>query len=117
MAAADRPARWPLSSCALTDFATDLAEDAAVDAEPVAPSKATVWRVVTEIDPVAADAMIGAWPLERAGQNSPSDAAGTHGGSDEIAIGTAVGIAVDGNTLRGAKDDPAGVPASVARAS
>lgn len=68
--------------------------------DPVAPSKATVWRVMTEIDPVTADAMIGAWLLERAGQNNPTGPAGTRDGSDD----GAVGIAVDGKTLRGAKD-------------
>jgi hypothetical protein len=30
------------------------------------PSKATLWRVVTEIDPAQVDAVIGAWLLERA---------------------------------------------------
>lgn len=69
-------------------------------ADPVAPSKATLWRVVTEIDPVAADAVIGAWLLERAGQDGAADADGSRGGSDEFAVG----IAVDGKTLRGAKD-------------
>jgi predicted transposase YbfD/YdcC len=166
MAAADRPATWPLSSCALVDLAEDGAVDvepAALDlvdrfarlddprqarwvehplpavlalcaaavvagmasftaiagwvtdvptdllnrlyircgkADPVAPSKATLWRVVTEINPVAADAVIGAWLLERAGQDHPADADGSRGGSDELAVG----IAVDGKTLRGAKD-------------
>lgn len=68
--------------------------------DPVAPSKATVWRVMTEIDPVTADAMIGAWLLERAGQNNATSPAGSRDGSDD----SAVGIAVDGKTLRGAKD-------------
>jgi hypothetical protein len=33
---------------------------------PVPPSKATIWRVLTEVDAAAVDAAIGAWPADRA---------------------------------------------------
>lgn len=61
----------------------------------LAPSKATLWRVVTEIDAAAADAMIGAWLLQRAARQTSLDA---DKGSEVSEI------AVDGKTLRGAKD-------------
>lgn len=57
---------------------------------PRAPSKSTIWRVVTEIDPVAADAVIGMWLLERTGHDDRATPAGE--------------LALDGKTLRGAKD-------------
>jgi hypothetical protein len=48
------------------------------DMLPPAPSKSTIWRLVTEIDPSHADAAIGAWLLERAektsvGKEKPAD--------------------------------------------
>ena len=66
-----------------------------------APSKATLWRVVTEIDAAQADAVIGAWLLERAGHlGHDTDSVDTDG-VDEVAVE----VAVDGKTLRGARDD------------
>jgi predicted transposase YbfD/YdcC len=64
-----------------------------------APSKATLWRVVTEIDPAQADAVIGAWLLERAhrlGHQGHPPTGDTAAGLGEVAV--------DGKTLRGAKD-------------
>jgi hypothetical protein len=62
-----------------------------------APSKATIWRVITGADAVVVDAVIGAW---LAGQAATRDAAhGWEGDSPE-----SVAIAVDGKTVRGATD-------------
>jgi predicted transposase YbfD/YdcC len=65
------------------------------DKNTAVPSKATLWRVVTEIDAASADAAIGAWLLQRAAQQTSPDADSV----SEISE-----IAVDGKTLRGAKD-------------
>ncbi len=58
-----------------------------------APSKATIWRVVTGADAAAVDAVIGAW-LARQSAAHESD-------TDPSAL---VAIAVDGKTVRGATD-------------
>jgi predicted transposase YbfD/YdcC len=58
-----------------------------------APSKATIWRVVTGADAAAVDAVIGAW-LARQSAARSSD-------TDPSAL---VAIAVDGKTVRGATD-------------
>jgi predicted transposase YbfD/YdcC len=58
-----------------------------------APSKATIWRVVTGADATAVDAVIGAW-LARQSAARESD-------TDPSAL---VAIAVDGKTVRGATD-------------
>jgi hypothetical protein len=50
-------------------------------APPLAPSKSTVWRVVTEIDPGQVDAAISAWLLDRAekaGSGGGNPATGEH---------------------------------------
>jgi DDE_Tnp_1-associated len=63
-----------------------------------APSKATIWRVVTGADATGVDAVIGAW---LAGQATARETAerGPAGESPEM-----VAIAVDGKTVRGATD-------------
>jgi Transposase len=63
------------------------------------PSKGTIWRVVTDLDPAQADAAIGAWLLQRAGQPTAE--------GDKPADGAPPGLgelALDGKTVRGAKD-------------
>jgi hypothetical protein len=61
-----------------------------------APSKATIWRVVTGVDAAAVDAVIGAWLAAQAGarQSDPDP-------SDPSEL---VAIAIDGKTVRGATD-------------
>ncbi|MGH4019680.1 MAG: ISAs1 family transposase, partial [Pseudonocardiaceae bacterium] len=68
-----------------------------------APSKATIWRVVTGADPVVTDAVIGAW---LAGQSSADAAGAAESGAAESDGGssTLIAIAVDGKTVRGATD-------------
>jgi predicted transposase YbfD/YdcC len=63
-----------------------------------APSKATIWRVVTGADAAAVDAVIGAWLAGQAAAHQ-STAPGPDGGSPGL-----VAIAVDGKTVRGAID-------------
>ncbi|MGH3934173.1 MAG: ISAs1 family transposase [Pseudonocardiaceae bacterium] len=69
-------------------------------AEPAsaAPSKATIWRVVTGADSAVVDAVIGAW---LAGQSSADQAAAAESADDSSAL---IAIAVDGKTVRGATD-------------
>lgn len=62
------------------------------DDPPVAPSLATVWRVLTGVDTAQVDAVIGAWLLDQAT------------GASEEGRSAAVAIAVDGKTVRGAVD-------------
>ena len=63
-----------------------------------APSKATIWRVVTGADAVAVDAVIGAW---LAGQPAAPEPAAPEPAASSSAL---VAIAVDGKTVRGATD-------------
>jgi predicted transposase YbfD/YdcC len=73
-----------------------------------APSKATLWRVVTGIDADQADAAIGAWLLSRhAAHNFGADAVGP---AVEAGIADAEVLAVDGKTLRGARDGEGNQP-------
>jgi predicted transposase YbfD/YdcC len=58
-----------------------------------APSKATIWRVVTGADAAAVDAAIGAWLARQSAAREPD--------TDPSAL---VAIAVDGKTVRGATD-------------
>jgi DDE family transposase len=62
------------------------------------PSKATIWRVITGVDAVVVDAVIGAW---LAGQVTARDAAAPGSEGDSLEL---VEIAVDGTTVRGAID-------------
>ena len=63
-----------------------------------APSKATIWRVVTGADAAAVDAVIGAWLAGQAATRETA-ARGPESESSEL-----VAIAVDGKTVRGATD-------------
>lgn len=63
-----------------------------------APSKATIWRVVTGADAAAVDAVIGAWPAGQAAARETA-AQGPDGDAPEL-----IAIAVDGKTVRGATD-------------
>jgi predicted transposase YbfD/YdcC len=74
---------------------------------PTPPSKATIWRVVTDIDAAAVDAAIGAWLFDRAepsGVTDPVSAGTTEGTDTDTGQLRAVVLAVDGKTVRGAKD-------------
>jgi predicted transposase YbfD/YdcC len=63
-----------------------------------APSKATIWRVVTGADAAAVDAVIGAW---LAGQAAERESAAHTAEGESSGL---VPIAVDGKTVRGATD-------------
>ncbi|MGH3711727.1 MAG: ISAs1 family transposase [Pseudonocardiaceae bacterium] len=63
-----------------------------------APSKATIWRVVTGVDAAAVDAVIGTWLT---GQAATRQSAAEESDIDPAAL---VAIAVDGKTVRGATD-------------
>ena len=74
-----------------------------------APSKATIWRVVTGADAEAVDAVIGVWLAGRAAAaaepDTVADPAGfVSGGRDGGGAVELVAIAVDGKTVRGAVD-------------
>ena len=65
-----------------------------------APSKATIWRVVTGADAAALDAVTGAWLMERASAAGDLASAG-HGCDDD---GPLIPVRVDGKTVRGARN-------------
>lgn len=67
------------------------------------PSKATVWRVVTGVDAGPVDAAIGAWLLARAAQEH-EPASGQDSNTAEPDAVSLVALAVDGKTVRGARD-------------
>jgi predicted transposase YbfD/YdcC len=79
-----------------------------------APSKATIWRVVTGADAEAVDAVIGVWLAGRAAADAepdggepdtvPEPAGPVAGGRDGGGAVELVAIAVDGKTVRGAVD-------------
>jgi predicted transposase YbfD/YdcC len=60
---------------------------------PPAPSKSTIWRVLTNADAAAVDAVIGAWLAACAADTGSPD-------QDQVPVA----IAVDGKTVRGAVD-------------
>jgi len=71
------------------------------------PSKVTVWRVLTGIDAVGLDAVIGGWLLDQAYAETlptpgsdPDDPPGQSSGVGRL---SSVAIAADGKTCRGAK--------------
>jgi len=71
-----------------------------------APSKATIWRVVTGADAEAVDAVIGVWLAARAEPDPavPDPAVPVSGERDGSRAVELVAIAVDGKTVRGAVD-------------
>jgi predicted transposase YbfD/YdcC len=80
------------------------------------PSKATLWRVVTSVDAAMVDEVVGAWLADKAGLDVWAPAAGDQpiGGDGrqhptppqdhDVDVPTLVAVAVDGKTVRGAKD-------------
>ncbi len=97
------------SFTAIAGWVADVPADVLADlyrrcgaARPAAgpPSKATIWRVVTEADTAALDAAAGAWLTERA--RAAGDLAGPgHGDDDEVAL---IPVRADGKTVRGARN-------------
>lgn len=74
---------------------------------PGAPSKTTLWRVLTGVDAAAVDAAIGSWRAERAQHATVAAAASTAARTPDTnpadpADGELLAIAVDGKTVRGA---------------
>jgi predicted transposase YbfD/YdcC len=65
-----------------------------------APSKATIWRVVTGADTAALDAVTGTWLMERA--SAAGDLASTGQSGDDGA--PLIPVRVDGKTVRGARN-------------
>ena len=65
------------------------------------PSKTTIWRVLTDTDPEALDAAVGAWLMNLAGFATPAA-----GGVDDGALGggALMQVRLDGKAIRGAKD-------------
>jgi predicted transposase YbfD/YdcC len=65
------------------------------------PSKTTIWRVLTDTDPEALDAAVGAWLMNLAGF-----AAAAAGGADDgvPGRGALMQVRLDGKAIRGAKD-------------
>ena len=66
-----------------------------------APSKATIWRVVTGADAAAVDAVIGAWLLAHAAARDTGGGVVQEAGRDAPEL---VAIMVDGKAVRGATD-------------
>ena len=106
----------------VTDTPADLlksiyARCGRVSAVLAPPSKATIWRVLTEVDPASVDAAVGAWLWERGERAEPSETTKettepvntTTTDSDSDTDSDAdpfrpVLLAVDGKTVRGAVD-------------
>jgi predicted transposase YbfD/YdcC len=68
-----------------------------------APSKGTLWRVVTEAAAAPVDAAIGAWLSDRAAA-AAAPPAGRRQEPDREGHATLTALAADGKTVRGAKD-------------
>jgi predicted transposase YbfD/YdcC len=66
-----------------------------------APSKTTIWRVLTGADPEIFDAVVGTWLMRAAGFAAP-----VAGGADDRAPGRGalMQVRLDGKAIRGAKD-------------
>ena len=66
-----------------------------------APSKTTIWRVLTGADPEMFDAAVGTWLMNAAGFAAPAA-----GGTDDRAPGRGalMQVRLDGKAIRGAKD-------------
>lgn len=76
---------------------------------PAPPSKATIWRVLADIDAASVDAVIGAWLLDRTEPcQSTEPVTNTTTGCTDTDTDTdaprSVVLAVDGKTVRGAID-------------
>lgn len=82
-------------------------------AVPAPPSKATIWRVLTEVDAASVDAVIGAWLWARGVQEDraepsetiePVSTTTTECADNDTDTPRPVLLAVDGKTVRGAID-------------
>jgi predicted transposase YbfD/YdcC len=85
---------------------------------PLPPSKATIWRVLTEVDAASVDAAVGAWLWERGDQGERAESSATtepvnttttdsdtdSGSGSGADLVRPVLLAVDGKTVRGAVD-------------
>ena len=67
------------------------------------PSKTTIWRVLSEADAEAFDAVVGQWLMSLAGFITPPPAS-ADSPSDSAGRGALMQVRLDGKTLRGAKD-------------
>lgn len=96
----------------ITDTPADLLMSvyARCDPAPTAPrppSKATIWRVLTEVDAAGVDAVIGAWLADRAhaaGNAQPVNPTTSDQTDTDIEVSEPVVLAVDGKAVRGAQD-------------
>jgi predicted transposase YbfD/YdcC len=68
------------------------------------PSKATIWRVVTDADADVLDAAVGSWLMSSllSGPTGQGDGAGAGAGQDDLA--ELMPVRLDGKTVRGARD-------------
>jgi predicted transposase YbfD/YdcC len=64
------------------------------------PSKATIWRVVTDADAEALDARVGEWLMS----GLLAEPAGEHGAAERDDLAGLMPVRLDGKTVRGAKD-------------
>ena len=69
----------------------------------VPPSKTTIWRVVTDADPVAFDAATGRWLMSAAGFTAVAGPAVASGGDGETCPAL-MQVRLDGKAVRGARD-------------
>jgi predicted transposase YbfD/YdcC len=67
------------------------------------PSKTTIWRVLSEADAEAFDAVVGRWLMSLAGFITPSPTTSADNGDSE-GCAALMQVRLDGKTLRGAKD-------------
>jgi predicted transposase YbfD/YdcC len=98
----------------VTDTPTDLlvsvyARCAQVPALPAPPSKATIWRVLTEVDATSVDAVIGAWLWDRSEPSQTTEPLPTNPTQNtdtdaDTNTARSMLLAVDGKTVRGAID-------------
>jgi len=66
------------------------------------PSKTTIWRVLTDADPEAFDAAVGAWLMNLAGFTIPAAAERDTG--EETGARALLQVRLDGKAVRGARD-------------
>jgi predicted transposase YbfD/YdcC len=104
------------SYTAMTGWVADVPADVLMDlylragADPVAaPSKSTIWRVLTDADADAFDAAVGTWLTNLATSSATSTATaasvpGVLAGGGEGVGPVLMQVRLDGKTVRGAKD-------------
>ena len=88
---------------------------------PAVPSKATIWRILTGVDPAALDAAIGGWLASRAGielsPDPPTPAPAPDSPGQDADESPRVVLAVDGKRVRGAVDADGNAPHLLAAAT